>query len=514
MKRTKVRNSKYWQQRAIELEEASHKTGIDTYNQIEEAFTQAQRELQAEIDKWYRRIAINNEISMADAMKLLDDDELDEFHWTVWQYIEKGRENQVNQKWIKELENASAKVHIRKLEALKTESQNSLETAYAIYHTLTDDMVRKVYKDGIYNTASMLSEGFGIRKKVPTINHRVLDKVASKPWAADGKNFSDRIWENKEAMVNNLHKELTRTAIRGGKPDEAIASMVKYVKKDVKNKEAAAARLVQTEQAYFHTKAALDSFSSMDVEKIEFVSTLDTHTCDVCGDMDGYVFPIKQADPGVNVPPLHPRCRCVIVPYYDDDDDGMRAARDPESGKTYYVPENTTYKQWKGKYVREPEHSIIRSYKEAKGILGSNTPDIEEYRKIQYNKNRKSSFDAYKRMIHTGELTPLATFDLFEKTENQLQNGLKDVVTSNGIKITGCSKHCVARVLGSVEERRSGVGVEDVIETLKSNTSKVGAIKTRKDGKKSQRFISRSAMVTVNPDTGMVIQVNPHGRRK
>lgn len=69
-------------------------------------------------------------------------------------------------------------------------------------------------------------------------------------------------------------------------------------------------------------------------------------------------------------------------------------------------------------------------------------------------------------MIRSGELTPLATFELFEKTEKQLRKELKNLTTSNGIAITGYSKHCVARVIGSVEQRRNGIEVSDLVEAL------------------------------------------------
>ncbi|SDF30935.1 minor capsid protein [Eubacterium pyruvativorans] len=514
-KKAKNRSADYWKKRSIELENASHQRAVSTYKEIEKAFQSAQADLEESISKWIVRIARNNEISITDAKRLLDADELEEFHWTVEEYIKRGEENAVTQQWIKQLENASAKVHIQRLEALKIDTQNALENAYAIYNSSVDDMARKVYEDGYYKTAYMLEKGTGLGRKISTIDQRKLSNVIVKPWAVDGKNFSTRIWEDKSRTINGLHQALTQAAIKGGKPDDAIKALTPLVRDTVKKKKFAAGRLVQTEQAYFHARSSLDCFSELGVDKLEFIATLDSRTSEICQSMDGVVFAAKDAEIGVNVPPLHPNCRSVTAPYFEDDaGQGMRAARDPETGKTYYVPDNIAYKQWRGEYVGEPEDPLIAKYGETREILGENTPSIEEYRRIQYNKNRKSSFDSYKRMIRSGELTPLATFELFEKTEKQLRKELKNLTTSNGIAITGYSKHCVARVVGSVEQRRNGVEVSDLVEALKSKESKIGKVKTRKDGNKSQRFISHSAMVTVNPDTGIVIQVNPYRRRK
>ena len=50
----------------------------------------------------------NNGVSMAEARKLLNNKELEEFRWDVDDYIRYGQENAVNQQWMKQLENASS----------------------------------------------------------------------------------------------------------------------------------------------------------------------------------------------------------------------------------------------------------------------------------------------------------------------------------------------------------------------------------------------------------------------
>lgn len=57
---------------------------------------------------------------------------------------------------------------------------------------------------------------------------------------------------------------------------------------------------------------------------------------------------------GVTAPPFHVHCRSTTVPYFDDEFDavGERAARDEETGKTYFVPGNMTYKEWDKAFVQ------------------------------------------------------------------------------------------------------------------------------------------------------------------
>lgn len=106
-----------------------------------------------------------------------------------------------------------------------------------------------------------------------------------------------------------------------------------------------------TEQAYFHSVAQQEAFKELDVEEFEVVATLDNLTSEICQEMDGKHFPMKDYEPGVTAPPFHPWCRSVTVPYFDDDFDvGERAARD-EDGETYYVPADMTYPEWKQSFV-------------------------------------------------------------------------------------------------------------------------------------------------------------------
>lgn len=376
------KNAEYWRGRSEQLEEASHQAAYSTYKDVEKTFQQAQYDLQAQIDKWIVRMADNNGVSFEEAKRMLNQDELEEFHWNVKEYIKKGEENAVDQRWMKQLENASAKVHIQRLEALKIDTQNTLENAYAIYNSSVDDLAKNIYEDGYYKTAYMLAHGTGAGAYIQAIDQRKLANVITKPWAVDGKNFSDRIWEDKEKTINGVHQALTRAAVMGGSPDAAIKSLEPYVKSTIKNKKYAAGRLVQTEQAYFHAKASLDCFSDLGVEKLEVVATLDSHTSKICQNMDGFVFDAKDAEIGVNVPPFHPNCRSVVAPYFDDETEGLRAARNPETGKTEYVPENMKYPEWKKKFVKNEQSSPIS--------VGSPKTNLEYIKSREYRKK----FDA------------------------------------------------------------------------------------------------------------------------
>ena len=340
------RTSAYWKKRFEALENASNTYGQQTFRQIEPAFEKAQREIEKQIEAWYGRFAKNNDITMQEARKLLNTKELKEFRWDVKEYIKYGRENDLNQAWMKELENASARVHINRLEALQIRTQQAAEIAFGNEVDCIDAMARKVFTEDYYHTIYEIQKGFGIGWEIGQIDSRKLETLISKPWAADGKNFSQRIWGQRDQLVSELHTQLTRSCILGKAPDDAINAIAKKFN-TTKNQ---AGRLVMTEQAYFHSVAQQKAFEDLDVEEFEIVATLDSSTSEICQEMDGKHFPMKDYQPGVTAPPFHVWCRSVTVPWFEDNYTGERAARN-EDGDTYYVPDSMTYKDWKKSMV-------------------------------------------------------------------------------------------------------------------------------------------------------------------
>lgn len=346
-----MKSSEYWKKRFQQLEDASHAYGQKTYAEIEPAFTTAQRNIQKEIEAWYGRFADNNGITLQEARKMLSSKDLKELQWDINDYIKYGKENAIDGRWMKELENASAKFHISRLEALQLRTQQAMEAAFGNELDAVDGMARHLYSDGYYHSIFEVQKGFNVGWNIGQIDNKTLDKVITKPWSTDGKTFSDRIWSRKTQTINELHQELTRTLIQGKAPDAAIKHMTQFVDGKVKNAKYAASRLVMTEDAYFHSVSQQQAFKDLDVEEYEIVATLDSRTSEICQEMDGQHFPMKDYDPGSTAPPFHPNCRSVPVPYFDDEWSGGERAARGEDGKTYYVPSDMTYSEWKKSFV-------------------------------------------------------------------------------------------------------------------------------------------------------------------
>lgn len=343
-----MNNAEYWKLRFEQLEQAQNQKGVKAYGDIERQYKEAQKQLEGQIARWYQRFATNNGISLAEARQYLKGADLKEFKWDVQEYIKYGQDNALNSGWMKELENASAKYHISKLEALKVQTQHSLEVMYAKQFGTMHGALSDAFESGYYHTAYELQHGFNVGWDIAGLDQAQIEKVLAKPWAADGYNFSERIWGNKNKLISEVHNELSRNIMLGADPQKAIDSLAKKMNTSKNN----AGRLVMTEEAYFSSAAQKDCFESLGVEQYEIVATLDSHTSDICRSLDGKHFPMKDYQPGVTAPPFHVYCRSTTVPYFDEQFDiGERAARDEETGKTYYIPDDMNYQEWKETFV-------------------------------------------------------------------------------------------------------------------------------------------------------------------
>lgn len=337
-----MRNDAYWANRMRILEESLLDTGYEYVQNLERQYDTAIKGVESQVVAWYQRFAKDNGITLAEARKLLTTKELEEFRWTVEDYIKHGQENAVSQAWLKQLKNASARVHVSRLDSLKLQLQQQAEALHGAQSEALNSSLGELYERGYYRTAFEIQKGVGVGWSLHGLTGDEIRKVLSRPWTLDSQTFSDRIWANKENLVNTVNTQLTQMIMRGAAPDKAV----KAISERFKVSKSQAGRLVMTESAAFANEARKDCFKDLGVEQYVIVETLDGETCSLCAGLDGKVYPMKEYAVGVTAPPFHPWCRGTTAPYYEDlEGIGDRAARDSD-GKTYSVPKDMNYQAW------------------------------------------------------------------------------------------------------------------------------------------------------------------------
>lgn len=341
-----MKNADYWRGRFAVLEASAHRAADARLGQLEDIYRGAEQSVAREIESWYQRFAQNNQLTLAQARKMLTDSQREEFRWTVQQYIQAAQKAGLSEDWAKKLENASARVHIRRLEALQLQIQQQAELLFGNQLDTLDDLLREVTADGAARTAFEIQKGLGLGWDVAALDQNKLDTLLKTPWTTDGRTFRDRCWTDKSALVDAVQRELIQGMLRGDAPAKAVEAVRRQFGV-ARNK---AARLIHTETSYFSALSRHQTYRDLGVASVEVVETLDGHTCPVCGGLDGKVIPLAQYQPGVTVPPFHPNCRGTTCPHYEDME-GQRAARNAGS-QVYYLPAGMTYPQWKETFTQ------------------------------------------------------------------------------------------------------------------------------------------------------------------
>lgn len=143
-----------------------------------------------------------------------------------------------------------------------------------------------------------------------TPDKKAAEKVVHTIWTDDGKSWSSRIWKNNAALVERLETGLFNTVAAGFSKDK----LVKSVKDSFNTRFYEADRLVRTELSHIQNQSTLDRYKKAGIEQYEFLAELDERNCEICGNLNGKQFNIKDIEVGVNYPPMHANCRCTTIP--------------------------------------------------------------------------------------------------------------------------------------------------------------------------------------------------------
>lgn len=355
-----MKNSKYWEDRALLIENDNYNNTMYHAAKVKEQYELANERIQKEINKFYEDFAINNQIGLAEARRILNSNELKEFKTTLKQY-QKMIENDINGELTEKILNISIKQRITRLQALQDkidiilsqlENNNEIEIDNTFHEALENAYYQNIYGIENYN---------GIHTDFTLLNTKTADDILKYNWS--GVTYSDRIWRNQIELRQKLKDGLNKNFIQGNSIAQVAAEISKALDTDYKN----AVRLMRTEVNYINNKASIEAYKEKEIKQYEFVAVLDLKTSEICADMDGEIINIDDLVVGVNCPPLHPNCRSTVIPHIEGVERN-RVARNPETGEIEEVG-NLTYKEWYAKYVDKEQgilEKIIDKNKRAK----------------------------------------------------------------------------------------------------------------------------------------------------
>ena len=336
-----MNNKDYWEKR----EEEKLNKGIKDCNklakELQSHYKKAYKEIEKEINNLFKKYSKNNELTYAEATKYLTGEE-----FKIWRTDIKGYLKMIedNPEILLELNTLAMKSRITRWEALQYEINKILNDLTQTTTESTTELLTDTLKDNYNRNVFNISKKAGFVASFSGIDNKTIERILSYPWC--GVTYEETFWKNKKILRDTIKQEMTQMIIRGESSKKVAQRMAQKLDGSYKN----AVRIVQTEHSYIMNQASLYTYEDLNIEKYEILSTFDARTCKDCGKYDGKKIEIKKAIVGDNLPPFHPNCRCTTVPYYEDDEDAMRFARD-KNGKRIEIPSNMTFNEWKKKYI-------------------------------------------------------------------------------------------------------------------------------------------------------------------
>lgn len=149
-------------------------------------------------------------------------------------------------------------------------------------------------------------------KHFSTIDTESAKQLINAVWAADGKSWSQRIWDNTAKLAEMLNEELVTAVVTGSKTTELKNKLQERFNVSYSQAES----LVRTEIAHIQTKAAEQSYKDAGIMYEQVWATPDERRCEVCGELHKKKFPVGTAPI-----PAHPRCRCTVLAVIEEDDE-------------------------------------------------------------------------------------------------------------------------------------------------------------------------------------------------
>jgi len=353
-----------------------------------------QKEIEAFAGKYSRDVGV----TLEEARKALSKSELKSYKEQAQEYLDAIEKTgyafdpAYRQKLHRQL---SLKSAVSRLEALQADCQFQIEKLYAREQDAFREGLSGTYEESYYRATFNLQQGLGFGSPFTALNTRVIEKAVQEKWR--GENYSDRIWENKDRLTLTL-QDVIPQGIAAGQNPRIIGQTIhdrmfgQGIAKGHGGMLGRSINLARTEFNHIANSATWDTYvESGVVEQYQFLATLDHATTDSCQNLDLKIFKLSEKMEGINYPPIssppHP-CRSTTVAYFPPDEiDAMfddvktRIARDPITGKNYYVPADMTYKEWRESLTEEQGKAFLSNQKREK-YYESDKEQLSSYRQF------------------------------------------------------------------------------------------------------------------------------------
>lgn len=348
-------SAEYWASRALDSEaifdRAAQRTIRDAAKAYETAFDNIRKDMRRLLQNYGREGGLTEQ----EAKKRLNTVEADRVIYRLTKQIAKIQDPKLRKELLSRIHAPVYRASLSRLQALQDSIEAELAKVAEVQQLIMKDRFIRTMEQSYYRTLWNAQTGTGLGFSFTLIPRRAIEKTLAHNWS--GKHYSERVWDNTELTAEKA-KEILQAGLLSGR---SVQRMSRDLAEGRQSGAYAAARLIRTENNYFHNQGTAAAYEEIGLKRYRFLATLDLRTSKLCRELDRKVFPTAEAVVGENYPPMHPNCRSTTCPELGDKDYSrlQRRARDPVTGKPILVPADMTYNEWYDKYVKgNPEAEL------------------------------------------------------------------------------------------------------------------------------------------------------------
>lgn len=290
----------YWEERSTELMKRLEKGTENTINALIEAYNQATKDINKEINNIFKNYAKDGVLSKETLLQMLNKKETEIHYKNLLEVINNITDENIKKKLLAKYNAPAYSYRISRYQALQDNIDLELKKLANIEQNVTKIRYVDTIKEGYYHNIYDIQKGTGLGFSFAQIDNRTINLMLNENWV-DNANFSQRIWKNSEKLGEYLKVQLTAKEMSGKSIQKLSKELADYMNVGLYM----ATRLVRTETNYFANQAELLSYKECGIEKYVYIATLDKVTCSHCAKLDGKKFYVKDAKQGINCPPLH-----------------------------------------------------------------------------------------------------------------------------------------------------------------------------------------------------------------
>ena len=305
-----MKTPNYWINREKVWQAQQIKDDTKRMKRIMNKLFEAQETIQKEINANWQNFANSQGISISEAMKRADKMDVQAFANKAKKYVEeKDFSHQANQ--VLKLYNLTMRVN--RLELLKANIGLELISVFDELDRYFSNKLTGVALEEFKRQAGIL--GLSVPKNGYISQ---VEAVLKSGFQAEGfASFSDKLWQYQFELKADIEKLLIRS-VTGGINPKALAPQLKKLmtEKGKQNATYNVQRLLVTETTRIQTSIQEESYKASGIEDYEYIA--EPSACPICGALNGKIFKLKEMEPGLNAPNMHPFCKCSTAPHVDD----------------------------------------------------------------------------------------------------------------------------------------------------------------------------------------------------